>query len=293
MKVAVLGPIAKDFIKIDGKVTVQIGGIPYYVSLALKFLGAEEVVPYVTCGQNDNDWVINNFFGLTVNCLPVEKTLEAYIEYTTDNPDVRLHRIKYYPSAIALSDKLERELSRFDYIILGPLFHDNIPFDLFKKLKSKNLILGNFGIFTYEENGKLIRKNPENLIKVLPFLKYLFLDSGEVEFVSGRKGVKKSAEFLQSQGLPNIIITEGSKGSHIFMGKKYFKIPAFPPKQIADTTGAGDTYEAAYIRAIELFSEPEKRGRFAAMAATMSLENKGGFKGSDREVKERLRLNNL
>lgn len=288
MKIAVLGPIAKDGVKVDDNLSVQIGGIPYYVAVALKSLEVEKITPYITCGIEDNQWVRDNFSGLEVKCLPAEKTLEAKLEYSSANPDVRQHSIKCYPNTIEPESKLLAELAEYDYIILGPLFHDNISFDLFAKLKNKNLILGNFGMFTYGENDQLVRRNPENLIKVLPFLKYLFLDKSEAEFAAGKNNLEEAARYLQSQGLEKVIITEGSKGSHLFFGEKYYKIPAFKPLKLADPTGAGDTYLAAFVRALELFENPEEQGKFAAMVATMSLEEPGAFRKSSAEVIERL-----
>ncbi|MFA6194339.1 MAG: PfkB family carbohydrate kinase [Patescibacteria group bacterium] len=288
MKVAVLGPIAKDRVKVDDNLSIQIGGIPYYVALALKALNVEKVVPYISCGQEDNEWVQNNFSGLKVRCLPAERTLESNLEYSSFNPDVRKHEIRCYDNTIKPTGELLRELEGYDYIILGPLFHDNIPFELFNKLKHKNLVLGNFGMFTYGENGKFVRKNPENLIKVLPFLKYLFLDRNEAEFVSGKNTIKEAARFFQNHSLLNLIITEGSKGSHLFLGKDFYDILAFKPNIITDPTGAGDTYLAAFIRALELYKNPEERGRFAAMVATMSLEEKGAFGKTSEDVQARL-----
>lgn len=289
MKIAVLGPIAKDCIKIDGRLSVQIGGIPYYVAVALQSLGLTEVVPYVTCGPEDNVWVKDNFIGLSVRCLPAEKTLQSDIEYSSANPDVRQSFIHCYRNTIEPLGALINELADFDYIIFGPLFHDNIPFDFFYRLKHKNLILGNFGMFTYSEGGKFIKKNPEKLLAVLPYLKYLFLDRREAEFVSGHADVAAAATFLQARGLENMVITEGSKGSHLFIGSDYYSIPAYAPRHLADTTGAGDTYLAAFIRAIELFKDSYQRGYFAAMVATMSLESKGAFRGSLAEVEDRLK----
>jgi len=288
MKIAVLGPIAKDNVKVDNNLSTQIGGIPYYVAVALKSLGIEKITPYVTCGAKDSQWVRDNFEGLDVKCLLVEKTLESNLEYSSNNPDERKHLIYCYPNTIEASPKLLKELENYDYIILGPLFHDNIPFNLFTGLKHKNLVLGNFGMFTYGENGKFVRKNPENLVSVLPFLKYLFLDRSEAEFVSKNNTVNESAKFFQNHGLSNIIITEGSKGSHLFLGKKYYQIPAFRPLSIVDPTGAGDTYLASFIRALELFHNPNEQGRFAAMVATMSLENAGAFRKNIDEVLARL-----
>lgn len=288
MKIVVLGPITKDYVTIDGKENLQIGGIPYYVALALKNLG-EEVVPYITFKKEDEQWVRENFSGLDIRPIYAGGTLESYIEYESANPDFRKNHIDNYPNIIKPEGKLLKELENFDYIILAPLFHDNIPSELFVKLKHKKLVLGNFGMFTYSENGKFLRKNPENLIRVLPFIDYLFLDNIEANFVSGQKTIEDSAKFLLERGILNLIITEGSRGSHVFIGEKYYKIPAFAPRVLVDPTGAGDTYMAAFIKSLELFDDPQKQGEFAAMVATMSLEKSGAFDGSLEEVSERLK----
>jgi len=292
MKIAVLGPVCKDFIKIDDKLNIQLGGIPYYVGVALKNLDIEEVVVYATFGKNDKDWILENFKGVHVEPILFENTLESHSEYSSENPDVRRNFIQYYPNSIQANDQFLQELERFDWILLSPLFQDNIPFELFSKLKHKNLAHGNFGMFTYGENGKFVRKNPENLIKVLPFLQYLFLDKNEAAFVSGKSTIEESAEFFHACGLPNSIITDGSQGSHVFIGEKYFKIPAFKPEKMVDPTGAGDTYMAAFIMATELFDNPEKQGQFAAMVATISLEKRGAFDSNMKEVLGRLSVVN-
>lgn len=288
MKVAVLGPIAKDCVKVDDNLSIQIGGIPYYIALALKALNVEKIMAYVSCASEDNEWVRDNFVNLEVKCLPAERTLESNLEYASANPDERKHEIKCYANTIEPGIELIKELEDYDYIILGPLFHDNIPLELFDKLKHKNLVLGNFGMFTYGENGKFVKKNPENLIKILPFLKYLFLDKSEAEFVSGKYNIHEAALFFQSHGLSNMIITEGSKGSHLFLGESHYDIPAFKPSKVSDPTGAGDTYLAAFIRALELYKDPEEQGKFAAMVATMSLEDRGAFRKNIEEVQNRL-----
>lgn len=289
MKVALIGPIAKDQITIDSKFFVQIGGIPYYTGVALKSLGAEEVTLYATCGSKDQAWAKENLYGLNINFLPADHTLVSNIAYSSVKPDVRDSFIEPYSNTIKAEPDLLAALEHFDWIILGPLFHDDIDFELFRGLHHKLLAMDNFGMFTYSEGGKMIRRNPGNLLQVLPFLKYLFLDREEAYFVSGCRDVAMAGRFLQSKGVENMIITDGSQGSHLFIGHKYYQVPAFTPRHIADTTGAGDTYMAAYLRATELFTDPLVCGRFAAMAATMSLENKGAFRSSVEEVENRLK----
>ncbi|OGI26209.1 MAG: hypothetical protein A3J76_01310 [Candidatus Moranbacteria bacterium RBG_13_45_13] len=289
MKVAVLGPIAKDYITIDDEESVHIGSPVCYICTALKNLGVEKVDAYASYGKEDEAWVKEHLEGINIHDFFAEKTLHGNLGYKSSNPDVRTHTLFDYNNAIEPTEELLADLERFDYIVFGPLLSHHIPFEFYEKLKHKNLVYGNFGAFAHLEGGKKVYKNPENLVKILPHVDYLFLDNNEAMFVSGKKTIKKAGEFFIEHGLKNAAITEGSKGSHLFVGDKYFKIPAYPPKRLIDPTGAGDTYEAAFVRAIELFDDPEMWGKFAAMTATISLENRGAFGGSLKEVLERLK----
>ncbi len=100
--------------------------------------------------------------------------------------------------------------------------------------------------------------------------------------------MKKIGNFFINNGVDNMIITDGSKGSYLFVDKKYYEIPAYKPNKIVDPTGAGDTYLSAFIRALELYKDSEKRGKFAAMVASMSLENRGAFQYTIKDVRNRL-----
>lgn len=290
MKVAVLGPICRDYIKVDNELKLQIGGIPYYVAYVFKSLGVENITPFITFNKKDEDWVKDNFKGIKIEHIPVEKTLEFSREYFSDNPDVCVSiKIKYSPNTIKITNFLIDKLEEFDYIILSPLFYDNIPQELFFRLEQKNLVHGNFGMFTHAENNEFVQKNPENLVEILPCLNYLFLDVNESNFVSKKENILDMGKFFQDKGVKNMIITNGSKGSHLFIKNKYYHIPAYPPKKIVDPTGAGDTYLAAFIKSLELFKSPRQQGQFAAMTATISLENRGAFSGTIQDVKNRLK----
>lgn len=289
MRVAILGPVCKDYIKIDNETKLQIGGIPYYTAHVFNKLGVETVL-FLTYALKDDSWVKDNFKNIPIIHIPVKNTLEFSRTYSSKNLDIcKSIKIKYSPNIINPDKKILEQLRDFDYIIFAPLFHDNIPQKFFEVLKDKNLVLGNFGMFTYAEKNKLVQKNPENLIKVSSYLNYLFLDENEAKFVAKKDTIQKSARYLQKKGVKNIIITNGSKGSYLFIKNKEYKIPAYPPKKIGDPTGAGDTYMAAFIKSLELFDDPEKQGKFAAMAATLSIEQRGAFDKSLEDIYNRLK----
>jgi sugar/nucleoside kinase (ribokinase family) len=290
MEVALLGPVVKDIITVDTKTEVQIGAPPYYEGVAFNSLG-DEATAFVTYAPKDDDWVKNNFKEVKVVNIPVEQTIGFERIYSSSNPDVNQSvKVEYYPNIIKPTENLIKKLEPFDYIIFGPLFHDNTPRELFESLKHKKLVLGNFGMFSYAEKNKLVQKNPENLLNIVPFIEYLFLDEEEITFVGQTNTVEKAVQKIQEIKNICIIVTRASKGSRIFSGDQAYSIPAFPPKKLVDPTGAGDTYLAAFMKATELYKNPEVQGRFAAMVATMSLEKRGAFDSTINEVYKRLKF---
>lgn len=288
MKVAILGPIVKDKITVDRVTTVQIGGIPYYEGVALKNLGADVVV-YATYDPKDDSWVRRSFKDVEIINIPADKTMEFERFYLSENPDVCISvEARYAPNRINPTPELVKKLSTFDYVIFGPMFYDNISPLLFASMQKEKVILGNSGMFAYPKGEALVWKNPENLLHIAPRLSYLFLDDREIMFVAGKKSFDEAVRFMQTKTDAVIVVTLGSNGSAVFAGGEKYSIPAFLPEKIGDPTGAGDTYAAAFIRAMNLYKTPVSRGTFAAMAATMKLERRGAFPGNLKDVLARL-----
>ena len=142
----------------------------------------------------------------------------------------------------------------------------------------------------YIEGGGIVQRSPENVLRALPHVDYVFLNSGELKFISGEDKIEDGAHVFQDLGAKNVIVTQGSQGSHLFLVDGEYTVRAFPPRGLVDTTGAGDSYMAGFLKAQELFDEPVKQGEFAAMTATMAIERKGPFSGTVEGVIERLRI---
>ena len=94
----------------------------------------------MTFGEKDKNWVQDNFSGIDFVHIPTKETLEFSRSYKSDQPDTCLPvDIKHVPNIISPDARLFEQLEKFDYIILVPLFNDNIPAEFFAKLKHKNL----------------------------------------------------------------------------------------------------------------------------------------------------------
>lgn len=72
-----------------------------------------------------------------------------------------------------------------------------------------------------------------------------------------------------------IITTFGEHGAEIDAGGTVVKIPAAPPRQVVDPTGAGDAFRAGLLLGMTRRFSLEMSGRLAAQAATYAVEQLG------------------
>lgn len=69
-----------------------------------------------------------------------------------------------------------------------------------------------------------------------------------------------------------VVITESEKGSTIYCDDGIIDVEAFPPKAIADPTGAGDAYRAGFILGLSESLPLKLCAQIGALSATYALE---------------------
>jgi sugar/nucleoside kinase (ribokinase family) len=288
MKIAVLGPVCRDEVFIDGIKHTNLGGIPFYIAKAFQSLGIDCTI-FITHAIEDTDLVKSTLGDkhITYEHIYAEKTLSFKLHYSSKNPNERIHETIYVPNIIELKD-VSNKLEEYDYIIMGPLFYGNIDPKIFEKFSHKKIIYGNFGMFNYAKDNKMVKDKPEKALEIMKYISYLFLDEKEIVFVSQSADLEKAIKNLK-QFVPNIIVTKGSKGSEIFTKTEHYHIPAFKPNSLGDPTGAGDTFLGAFIAGLQFYNNLKKAGTFAAMAATCKIEHKGPLATSKEEINNRLK----
>lgn len=295
MKVAIIGPICRDIIRIGGKDYEQPGGLTYYTGQALANLGVETVI-FGTFGDDAQDLL--NTFKARVIPIKAEGTIKFVNEYPDEHDyDNRVQHAEIYDNTVTPEMIRGFDFSDYDFIILGPLLHDNAPIELLKQLSKTtkaNLILSAQGMIRHLEGGKVVWKNPENALNALKYADYVFMDDEELKFIGQKNNVEEAAKVLRERGANHIVVTQGMHGSWIFPGEFrniMHKIRPYEPKPLADPTGAGDSYLAGFIAAMMIpgiEDSPARQGLFAAMTATLSIENRGPFNGTRDDVLRRL-----
>ncbi|MBN2368258.1 hypothetical protein JXC34_04515 [Candidatus Woesearchaeota archaeon] len=292
MKAVLIGPVCWD-VNISPKGTTQgIGGVPFYLGYALtSILGPrdESRIDYlVSCGSNDKELI--DQLGEHVYLVEAEGTITCENESSGENLEERIQRINVPEGNIIFNRDLRvYDFSEADYIIVGPLFHDNIPTSTFFALSRYDvpIVLLGQGMIREKKGEQVVHFTPDTY-GFLENIDYLILDSEELKMMAGRQDELSAVNGLRRNGVKNIIVTKGPGGSDLYFQEGWHHIPAFSPEELECTVGAGDTYAAGLLFALNLGYDPLRAGYIAAMTATMKIERKGPFIGTFNDVLFRL-----
>ena len=98
---------------------------------------------------------------------------------------------------------------------------------------------------------------------------------------------------LAEWGVKEVLLTLGSEGSIIYAENSFYYIPAYPPKEVVDATGCGDTYMLGYLYMRNKGVSYEEAGCFAAALSTVKLKNTGPFSGTEEDAWKIIKDSNL
>jgi sugar/nucleoside kinase (ribokinase family) len=119
----------------------------------------------------------------------------------------------------------------------------------------------------------------------LPLLRHarvLFLSE---EDLNGGDPAVVPAAWLDA--VPITVLTAGRRGARIHEGGRWRVIPAVPVNEV-DPTGAGDSFAAGFMIALDEGAETAAAGRFAAAVASFTVEAPGHQSPSREVVRARL-----
>lgn len=92
-----------------------------------------------------------------------------------------------------------------------------------------------------------IEGKPDALREVLKRVDIAFMNDAEARQITGKLSVVKAAKALQEMGPKTVIIKKGEHGALLFHEDDHFAAPSYPLEDIADPTGAGDSFAGGFI----------------------------------------------
>ena len=280
-----IGHITKDKIVTPNRTVYMAGGTSFYFSYAINQLPKDVTFSLVTAMDPTEKE-------------PVEKMLKAGIDVSMnasrntvffeniygENQNERKQRVlaKADPFTIQQLEHVDAKVFH-----LGSLLADDFPTEVVEYLSSKGRVsIDVQGYLREVRDEKVYPIDWKEKLKVLKHTYYLKVNETEMETITGLKDAHEAAKLIHAWGVTEVIITLGSEGSRVYVDDNFYEIPAYPPHEVVDATGCGDTYSAGYLYKRLQGATPTEAGKFAAAMCTIKLEHNGPFNRSIDDVEK-------
>src|SRR5438270_3338213 len=87
----------------------------------------------------------------------------------------------------------------------------------------------------------------ESLERVVSRVDLLFLNDAEVRMFSQEPNLVRAARKAMGMGPGVVVAKQGEYGAALFVGDRFFALPAFPLEDVQDPTGAGDSFAGGFF----------------------------------------------
>ena len=278
-----IGHITLDKIVTPKQTTYMAGGISYYFSHGISRLKDFKHYKLVTALAESEYQSAEDIraLGINVKIIPSRKTVYFENIYG-NNPDDRRQRVLAKADPFTIDNLKDIEANIFH---LGTLLADDFSLEVIKYLSTKGTLSADAQGYLREVRGEKVYaidwKEKKEALKYIDILK---VNEKEMEVLTGYNDPEKAAIQLAEWGVKEVLITLGSLGSLIYAGGEFHRIPAFPPKDVVDATGCGDTYTAGYLYMRNQGASYYDAGCFAAAMSTLKLEHYGPFSGTEEDI---------
>ena len=255
--IAVLGNLTSDVV---AGATPKPGGAVFYSARALARIGADAHVA-VSCARDD--WAILaphvETFPLPVTWYESPTTTSYSFHYEGDRRIMRQDAVgEPWNEKRALEAVGDAGL-----VHVGALVRTDFPVETLAALArdGRRLLVDAQGLVRRADLGPL--RTDGDVGDSLRHVSILKLNDEEAETLVG----SAKPEALQALGVPEVILTLGSKGSCVITPGSIVDVPAREVEGPVDPTGAGDTFSAGYLTARAAGLEPAP----AAEQATVTV----------------------
>ena len=106
-------------------------------------------------------------------------------------------------------------------------------------------------IFTYDPGGAAIKYKFKDFQPVLEKTKILFLNKTEAESLTSESDPRRVADLLLDY-VPVVVVKLGAQGVYASYEGEDIHVPAFEVDMVIDTTGAGDAFNAGFLKGLLL-----------------------------------------
>lgn len=273
-----IGHITQDRIitKCPPKTTHCAGGTAYYVAWAFASLPRDIDFEVVTSVSREVMPEVEKLRQAGISVTAYESSTNVFFENAYGkNMDNRTQRVLAKSAPFTISQLKDVKASVFH---LGTLLADDFAPEVVEYLAMKgDISIDVQGYMRYVEGEQVLPTAWGDKLRLLKHTAILKVNEFEFQSLTGLSNPHAAAEQIHDWGVREVIITLGGGGSLIYAEGQFYETPAYPPRQLVDATGCGDTYSAGYLYCRAKGMDYAESGRFAAAMCTLKLEHTGPF----------------
>jgi sugar/nucleoside kinase (ribokinase family) len=250
----VVGLVSLD--RVDGGLP-RLGGAPFYAAKALRLLGRPALIATKIAPEDSGRGL--HALGLPVYSRPAERTITFRIENDGDHRTLEIEELGEPWTPADVRGWLGDALHQVDWVHAGALTRADFPAETLSLLhRGRVLSFEGQGLVRPAEKGE-VRVDADYDPQTLRHVDILKLSEQEAEAL----GLTFGDRSLASLGVPEIVVTLGSRGSIVFYDGMSEHVPT-KPVEARDPTGSGDRFMAAYLTYRRLRHSPPSAARLAS-----------------------------
>jgi sugar/nucleoside kinase (ribokinase family) len=257
--VGIVGHLARD--TVEGAAP-RVGGTVYYGARAAAVLGLDARVA-ARCGRADKDALLPplELLGLPTTWRPSKATTAFSFRYEGDRRLMTVDSVGDPWSATEIADWVADAIGDASWVQVGALLRSDFGRPALAALASggRRLLVDGQGLVRLARRGPLALDDDVDT-GLLAELTVLKLSENEARALAG--GLEP--ELLRALGVPEVIVTLGSRGSSVVTSETEVHITAVPATAVRDPTGAGDAYSTAYLAARAGGADPKAAAEHAS-----------------------------
>jgi sugar/nucleoside kinase (ribokinase family) len=260
-RLGVVGLVSLD--RVDGGLP-RLGGAPFYAARSLRLLGHPAVVATKIAPEDSGRGL--HALGVPVHSAPAERTITFRIENDGDSRSLEIEELGEPWSAEEARGWLGRALEGADWVHAGALTRADFPAETLA-------VLGRGRVVSFDGQG-LVRPGEKGPVRLDADYDPELLRHVDVLKLSEDEAVALGLSFedrsLASLGVPEVVVTLGSRGSIVYADGLAEHVPG-RPVVARDPTGSGDAFMAAYLAYRRLRHSPPSAARLAGDVVRLLL----------------------
>jgi ribokinase len=120
---------------------------------------------------------------------------------------------------------------------------------------------------------------PQRVIEILPQVDLLLVSELEALFISQQGNLDRAIEWFKTAYSGTLALKLGSQGSRIITPDQDVRLPAFHGREVSDTTGAGDSFNAGFLYGLLNGLQLNESARLGNALAYLAVTSGEGLAG--------------